>query len=113
MSPARIAAALAVTAALSVPSDASAARAVSLADASAAPSYLRLLAPGEAVTRSRQCGRAYWSDVNAYRWHGGTLAPQRWNRDRTLTRWGRVTFDGLTFRNGSRSAVLVAGWCER
>ncbi len=107
-------AALAATLALSVPSAADgASRAVALSEAREAPSYLRLLAPGQSVTKLRQCGENYWSDLNAYRWSGAALARQTWNRDRTLTRWGRVTFDGVTFRNGSRASVLVAGWCER
>ncbi len=106
--------ALAVVMAASVPSGASAAEPVGLADAASAPSYVSVLAPGASVTVDRQCrGGRWWSDVNAYRWTGRPLAAQTWNGDRTVTRWGRVTFDGVTFRNGGRVAVLVAGWCER
>ena len=98
---------LAALAALALPATASGhARAVALTDAVAAPSYVRVLAPGASVTKTRQCPRgARWSDFNAYRGKGRALAPQR------RSAWGRVTFDGRTFRNGERFAVLVAGWC--
>lgn len=98
MSITKATAALAALAALTPSAASGAADAVSLRDASVAPSYLRLLAPGQSTTKDRQCRGGYWSDVNAYRWTGDALAPQRWNSDRTVTRWGRVTFDGVTFR---------------
>ena len=99
-------AAIAALAALALPTSASA-RAVALTDATAAPSYVRVLAPGASVTKTRQCPRgARWSDVNAYRGNGRALASQR------RSAWGRVTFEGVTFRNAERFAVLVAGWCE-
>src|SRR5204863_147484 len=80
-----------------------------LSDATAVPTFVAVVTPGRSVTKVRQCrGRGYWSDVNAYRWDGGALAAQRWNSDRTVMRWARVTFDGITFRNGGRTAVLVA-----
>ena len=97
--------------AILIPSGAQAAESVALADAASAPSHLRLLEPGESVTRSRQCGRDDWSNVNAYRWNGRALAAQRWTQNGW--RWGRVTFEAGRFTNGSRSAVLVAGWCDR
>jgi len=97
---------LAALAALALPSSAQA-RAVALTDASASPSYVRMLAPGASVTKARQCPHgARWTDVNAYRGNGRALASQK------RSAWRRVTFDGVTFRNGERFAVLVAGWCE-
>lgn len=92
------------------------ARAVSLSDARIAPDMLRILPAGHAATFLRQCPRGhYFTETSAYRWNGRALSGQRWNADRTLTYWrarhGRVTFDGLTFHNGTRAAVLVAGWC--
>jgi len=99
-------AALAALAALALPTSAQA-RAVAQTDAAASPSYVRVLAPGASVTKARQCPHgARWSDFNAYRANGRALASQR------RSAWGRVTFDGVTFRNGERFAVLVAGWCE-
>ena len=106
--------AVALAAAAIVPSGAAAhARSVSLTDASSAPSYLRLLQPGSGVTKTRQCPRGqFYSDVNAYRWNGHALAPQRWNAAGDVMTWGRVKFDGITFHNGGRRPVLVAAWCE-
>jgi len=98
-------AAIAALAALALPASAQA-RAVALTDATAAPSYVRVLAPGASVTKTRQCPHGAWTDFNAYRGNGRALASQRHSA------WGRVTFDGRTFRNGERFAVLVAGWCE-
>lgn len=98
-------------------------RAVGLFDAVAPPQYLVYLGPGASVTYAyghdgHNCPRGgFFTDTSAYTWRGGSLTPQRWNRDRTLTFWrsqdgGRVTFDGITFRNRTPSPVLVAGWCE-
>lgn len=101
-------------------------RAVRLSDARTAPTHLALLAPHARTTLDDwQCGRApvngsasdrYYSDTSAYGWDGHALGAQRWTRDHTVTYWrtrtGRVTFDGVVFRNHSRRAVLVAGWCE-
>lgn len=90
---------------------------VALSDARVAPDYLRALKPGRSVTVTRQCGRnGFWSEVSAYRGRGGALGGQQWNRDHDLTFWrapygGRVTFDGITFRNATSRAVLVGGWC--
>ena len=46
----------------------------------------------------------------------GALGGQRWNADHDRTYWraaygGRVTFDGVTFRNATTRTVLVGGWC--
>lgn len=99
-------------------------RAVSLADARVAPTYLYYLRAGARVTprridNGRQCGQGYFADTSAYDWTGGALGAQRWNRDGDRTFWRDprsphrlVTFDGLTFRNHLRRPVLVAGWCE-
>lgn len=110
--------------ALASPSAHAVPHAVGLFDARQAPTYLVYLTPGGRVTYARgrngyNCPRsdAYFSDVSAYTWRGGSLSVQRWSRDRTLTYWrspdgGRVTFDGITFRNASASPVLVGGWCD-
>jgi hypothetical protein len=103
-----------------VASDAmAAARPVALADASTPPNTLRYVMPGQHVTYPIQCanGSGFWSDVSAYRWNGKPLGAQRWSRSALRWVWddprgGRVTFDGITFRNRTRSPVLVAGWCE-
>lgn len=103
-------------------------RAVSLADASAPPTVLAILRPHHAYMpaadwQGRPCGlggrrHGYFSDVSAYRWNGSALGPQRWD-DIGVDYWqlghgrhGRVTYDGLMWRNESRATVLVAGWCE-
>lgn len=97
------------------------AREVELSDARVAPSTLDYLKAGRSRTYSRgkqghNCKHGWFSDVSAYHWDGSALAPQRWNRDHTVTYWrsvkGRVTFDGITFRNLTDRPVLVAGWCE-
>lgn len=106
------------------------ARAVALSDAAVPPTYLVYLWPHGSVTFARETGRhrraadncprgGYFSDVSAYAWNGAPLAPQRWDRIGVYY-WqlghghhGRVTFDGITFRNESSRKVLVAGWCER
>jgi hypothetical protein len=96
--------------------------AVSLGQAETPPTYLTYLWPNGHVTYARghdghNCPRGgFFTDTSAYRWNGGALGPQRWNRDHTLTYWrgykGNVTFDGITFTNTTRAKVLVAGWCE-
>lgn len=93
------------------------AAAVNLSDAPTPPDFTAKLRPGGAVAVDRQCARdSRFSDVNAYRSNGAALSGQRWTADRTLTYWrgrhGRVTYDRSTFRNGTRAAVIVAGWCE-
>jgi hypothetical protein len=95
------------------------ARNVPLSQATTPPRFLRLLRPGRKVTRGkrRQCGRSFWTETHAYHWNGDTLGEQTWNRADDRTRWadprgGRVVFDGVTFRNRTRSPVLVAGWCS-
>lgn len=98
------------------------ARPVSLADASTAPTYLVYLWPHASVTYASghagyNCrGGGWFSDVSAYTWRGAAVGAQHWNRAHDLIYWrtrnGRVTFDGITFYNASRSPVLVAGWCE-
>lgn len=93
-------------------------RSVALTDATIPPTYLTYLWPRARVTYAPNCQPSgYFSDVSAYRWDGRTLGPQRWNRDHDRTYWrdpsgGRVTFDGITFRNHTNHPVLVAGWCE-
>ena len=100
-------------------------RAVSLSEAEVAPTYLVFLYPHASVTYAHgrygyNCPRGgYFSDVSAYQWNGAALAPQRWDRI-GVDYWnyghghhGRVTFDGITFRNEGSRPVLVAGWCER
>lgn len=104
------------------------AHAVSLADASFRPDRLAYVRSGQSVTFRRQCGgrvdvrshhwtRDYFTEISAYRWNGARLSPQMWSADQTLTVWVTqnyrpVTFDGLTFRNGTTSTVIVAGWCS-
>lgn len=113
----------------SAPSGKRAPRAVGLFDAISAPSRLRYLRPRQSVTfaygragnncrRTRHHRAGFFSDVSAYTWRGGSLRPQRWIDSHTVIAWpsqdgGRVTFDGITFRNRTPSPVLVAGWCER
>jgi len=110
----------ALSAALLMPAAAAhaapAAQPVKLSDARTAPDYLRALKPGRTVTVTRQCPRGGWSDTSAYRGRGGALGGQRWNADHDRTYWraaygGRVTFDGVTFRNATTRTVLVGGWC--
>jgi len=75
MSTPKCAAIGAAIAALSIPSDASAAaRPVSLSDARVAPSYLRPLAPGASVTKACQCRGGSWRGVSAHRCNGRALA---------------------------------------
>lgn len=103
------------------------ARAVGLGDAITPPTYLVYLYPHGSVTYARSdrhhvgenCPHGgFFTDVSAYHWNGTALAPQRWTSDHTLTYWrnrnGRsVSFDGITFHNGTYSPVLVAGWCDQ
>ncbi len=109
--------AAALAGAAAAPADASYPRAVSLSDASSAPSFLHLVKPGRSYLTLTQCrGDSYFSDTSAYRWNGQQLSAQRWDRDRTITFWrdrrgGRVTFDGIVWRNRTHRSVLVAGWC--
>lgn len=94
------------------------ARAVPLAAATEAPAMLRYLMPGQHETRVIQCPNAvHWTNVSAYRWNGRALGAQRWSANALRDVWddprgGRVTFDGITFRNRTRAPVLVAGWCD-
>lgn len=87
-----------------------------LGDARTPPTELAYLQPHASVTYAHgrsgyNCQpRGWFSDMQAYRWNGSAMPAQRRTRDGY--RWGRVTFDGITFRNGSRAPVLVAGWCE-
>jgi hypothetical protein len=93
-------------------------RAVSLSDATYAPSFLRLVpARSELTHRQYPCkGKHYFGDVSAYRWNGRALGAQQRDIDNLLY-WsapsGRaVGYDGRTFYNGLRVPVLVAGWCN-
>lgn len=87
-------------------------RAVSLADASGAPSFVAMVPASGRATVPARC---HPTDVQAYRWHGGSLAAQAYSgrvafwRPRDSVR--RVTYSGQTFRNGLRVSVLVAAWC--
>lgn len=97
-------------------------RAVSLSEARQAPTYLVMLYPGASVSYDPDDGMGncphrggFFSDVSAYDWRGGAIGPQRTD-DWSVEYWrhpsgGRVTFDGLTFRNRTHRKVLVAGWC--
>lgn len=97
---------------LAAPAAAHQARPVALSDARVAPDMLRLLAPGQHLTELRQCPRGgYYGDTSAYRWNGRALPAQTWNRLHDRTRWGRVSYDGLTWHNRYPFPVLVAGWC--
>lgn len=97
------------------------AHAVPITAARHAPREMVYLYPGGTVTYDKgfQCPRgAYFSDVSAYTWKGGKLGRQTWesNGPYVYSQWrsgfgGRVTFDGITFRNETPRRVLVAGWC--
>ncbi len=95
------------TLALAAPTVADA-KPVSLEDARSAPDSLTLLKAGES-TKPAKCA----TEVHAYGWRGRKIGAQTRTHAgfswRTAT--GRVTFDGA-FRNRSRRAVLVAGWCS-
>lgn len=104
---AAVVATLAVLAVAAPTADAS--RAVSLDDARIAPDSLTYLKAGESA-KPAQCV----TEVSAYGWRGRAIGAQ--TRTHAGFSWrsatGRVTFDGRTFRNRSRRAVLVAGWCS-
>jgi hypothetical protein len=93
-----------------------AAQPVSMSDATYPADFHARVRPGASVTVERQCGAGFFTETSAYRSNGGALAGQRWTADETLTYWrgrhGRVTFDGVTFKNGTRAPVVVAGWCS-
>lgn len=95
------------------------ARAVNLSEANFAPDRLVYVKPGKSVTILDQCGPrtvanlgGFFTELSAYRWNGRALPAQRWNSDRTLLRWGRVSFDGITATNRYPFPVLFAGWCS-
>lgn len=92
------------------------ARAVSLSDAATMPTVEHALRAHRSVSVPLWCAFNL-TDVSAYYWDGSALGAQRWTSDHTVTYWrakrGRVTFDGLTFRNRTRATVLVAVWCAR
>jgi hypothetical protein len=75
------------------------------------------LRPGAVVTVDRQCAHGGWfTEYQAYRSNGDALGPQHRSRDGLLVSWagrhGRVTFDGVTFRNLTHARTRVAGWCS-
>lgn len=82
--------------------------------ARSAPQTLRYLKAHTAVTITRQCPRGhYWTELSAYTWRGGRLPAQvRHGGVNSREQWGRVTFDGITWRNHYNHPVLVAGWCS-
>ena len=96
--------------AAAAPLQAAQGRPVTLRQAAIPPTYLRMLQPGRSTTVTRQCGSQYWSELSAYQWNGEALPGQRYYGERM--HWGRVTFDGITWRNGTSQPVLVAGWCD-
>lgn len=109
--------------------DTSAARPVSLSQASIEPTWM-VYVPGISISHGRvrahrvthaatPCPHGtYFSDVSAYRWDGSALGAQHWSHARQRMLWndtpegGRVAYDGVTFVNRTTRAVLVAGWCE-
>jgi hypothetical protein len=111
-----------MSAAASVVASEPRAREVALEDARVPPTRLAYLTPGQSRTYARgiegwNCaGRGWFSDVQAYHWDGSALGPQEFNPKRQIIFWrsvrGRVTFDGITFRNRTSMPVIVAGWCE-
>ncbi len=99
---------------------------VPLSAAHVAPDRLSYLLPGARVSftahgrdcpRSRATPASSFSDVSAYRWDGSALGVQHWTGRAGNFYWrprqgaGRVTYRRGAFRNGTRHAVLVAGWC--
>lgn len=101
------------------------ARPVALAQATTPPTEMVYLYPNASVTYADANGyncpdhRSYFVETSAYQWNGKALAGQRWNADHTVSFWTRpghphqrVSFDGITFRNRTKTGVLVAGWCE-
>lgn len=97
------------------------ARSVSFADRTADADFMAHVAPGTVLTVDRQCPRDGWfTEYSAYAADGSAIGAQVVSRyadgtvKRVAWRYGRrsVTFDGATFRNHTRHAVLVAGWCS-
>lgn len=99
------------------------ARSVTLSDAYRAPSWIAVVRPHRSAAPpvdrvygapcvDRHGDGGYFSDLGAYRGTGGALPAQR--RTGLIIRWGRVSYNGVTFHNGyAHRSVLVAGWCER
>jgi hypothetical protein len=93
---------------------------VGLGDATTAPTYLVYLRPHGSVTYSvgsdgHNCPRGgFFTDVSAYAWNGTAIGAQFHTNDHDYWRGyrGRVSFDGITFHNGTHRKVLVAGWCD-
>jgi hypothetical protein len=109
--------AMPVASAVAAPGGASYERGVSIRDATVAPYFAATLAPGKSVTLVQQCPhRGYFTEYSAYRHDGSALAAQNGIGRDNLVSWrgahGRVTFDGVTFHNGTRARVIVAGWCS-
>lgn len=96
------------------------ARSVSYADRTTDADFSAHIAPGTVLTVDRQCGHGWFTEFSAYRADGAAIGAQRVERfadgtmKRVLWQYGRhnVTFDGVTFRNHTRHAVRVAGWCS-
>jgi hypothetical protein len=101
-----------------------------LAQARLAPDFLALVPAHARVTVERQCGTptrtpsgitdwspGWFTETQAYRRDGSAMGRQTWTSDHTRAYWRypgtrtRVIFDGITFGNYTRHAVLVAGWC--
>lgn len=97
-------------------------KAPSYADRNADAPFRAYVQPRSSVTIERQCpSGGYFTEYSAYMHNGSAMGAQRTERypDGYVKRavWrdrsGRsVTFDGLTFRNHTRRAVWVAGWCS-
>jgi hypothetical protein len=92
-------------------------RAVQLSAARHGADFSATLRPGASVTVENQCGHGgFFTEYSAYRSNGGALGAQQWREGRTLVTWagrhGRVTFDGITFKNGTLAVTIVAGWCS-
>lgn len=99
---------------------------VGLGDALTPPTVLHYLRPHRSITYTHgrdghNCPRGGWfSDVSAYAWNGTAIGAQvdyddydAWSvRSAGHGAHGHVTFDGITFWNGSNVPVLVAAWCE-
>lgn len=130
-----LAGAIILTAAFAVAAQASPVfRPVSLTDAKTPPTILYLLPAGGYADAARHspdilcADGSYPTDVGAFRWNGRAIGRQYWNDDQDVMSWdvwqnnrrphrgrnwlGWVQFDGITFTNFSRQAVLVAAWCE-
>lgn len=96
---------------------ASTARPMSTSDATAGADFTATIRPGQRLTIEHQCARGgYFTEFSAYRHDGSALGPQNWREGRTLVYWqgahGRVTFDGVTWRNETRATAVVKGWCS-